>query len=517
MLPLVPAPQRLTPADGARPIGSALLVAGDEGVRPVVEVLGGLAPGWAGSGLRWVDDAASADVLVRLGLPDLPPGLPRPSGPDPSGGAFGDERYSVEPGDGRLLLRAASPHGAFRGLTTVLQAVTGDELPLFAAADAPSTRWRGLSLDVARHFLTVAQIQGVIDLMAFYRLDVLHLHLTDSQAWRLALPGRPLLTGPDVDSPGHYTSGELAALVRYAEQRFVTVVPEIDLPGHVLAALRAYPGLRGGIAPLHPFLGHLSPEVPEAMAFAREAVEALVAISPGPYVHVGGDEAFGMPDGEYVAFVGLVHGWVRDAGKRPVAWQEASRARAFGPGDVLQLWVAPSDAPREERVRAAAPADLAHLVDAFLATFREAPGDLGRAVEDGAAVLLSPSLPFYLDRRYAEPSTDPAQTAALDRLGHAGYPRVRTRDLASWSPGDVAGLEAAVVAGMEAAIWAESVESFDDLAVLLLPRLPVLAELMWSGSPRPWPDLAARLRPHAAVWARSGFGAYYRSTDVFSG
>ncbi|SDF76719.1 hexosaminidase [Blastococcus aurantiacus] len=515
MPPIVPAPQRLTASGDTRAIGEALLVTGDEEVREVVEVLGRLAPGWAGLELRWVDDDASADVLVRLGPPDLAPDLPEPSGPDPSGGTSGDERYSVAPVDGRLVLRGASPHGAFRGLTTVLQAAAGTELPLFAAADAPRTRWRGLSLDVARFFLPPAQIEKVIDLMALYRLDVLHLHLTDSQAWRLELADRPALTGPDVGSPGHYTADDLAGLVAYAARRFVTVVPEIDLPGHVLAALRAHPELRGGVPPLHPLLGHLSPSVPAAMAFAREAVEALVGVSPSPYVHVGGDEAFGMPDEEYVAFVRVVHGWVREAGKRPVAWQEASRARAFGPGDVLQLWIAPSDAPREDRVRAAAPADLAHLVDAFLATFREAPGDLGRALEDGAAVLLSPSLPFYLDRRYAEPSTDPAQTADLTRLGHAGYPRARTSDLSAWSPDDVGGLDPAAVAGMEAAIWAESIESFDDLAMLLLPRLPVLAELMWTGPRRPWPDLATRLRPHAAAWTRSGFGAYYRSADLF--
>lgn len=205
----------------------------------------------------------------------------------------------------------------------------------------------------------------------------------------------------------------------------------------------------------------------------------------------------------------LLHQRVRAHGKRPVAWQEASRAGAFTGGDVLQQWISPRDAPGPDLLDQLPP-EYAPYRDVLAATFAEAPQDLPRAIAAGASVLLSPSFPFYLNRRYAEPSARESQNTLMQRLGHAGYPAERTADLYRWDWGDVPGL-----AGAQAALWAETIDSIDDLAALLLPRLPVLAEMMWNRQRQPWPQLAARIAGHTRVWERLGLGGYYRSVEVF--
>src|SRR5207249_3584267 len=195
-------------------------------------------------------------VTIELGPGREPGGLPAPAGLSPGGGDPAGERYSLVIEDGRIVLRAAEPAGVARGLTTLVQLVatapsagageTGaDEIrvPCARIFDAPRYAWRGLSLDVARTFFTVEEIRRVIDLLELYKLNVLHLHLTDDQAWPLTL-GRPA-AGPEPQSPV-YRDEDLRDLVGYAADRFVTIVPEIDTPGHTSALLRLRPELKSG-------------------------------------------------------------------------------------------------------------------------------------------------------------------------------------------------------------------------------------------------------------------------------
>jgi hexosaminidase len=188
-------------------------------------------------------------VTIELAAPHEPGGLPSPAGLSPAGlspdgGDPAAERYLLLIEDGRVVLRAAEPAGVARGLTTLLQLVaSGTEefrVPAARILDAPRYAWRGLSLDMARTFFTVEEIRRVIDLLELYKLNVLHLHLTDDQAWPLAL-GRPAV-GPAPGAP-FYRDEDLRDLVGYAADRFVTIVPEIDTPGHTAALLR----LRGGM------------------------------------------------------------------------------------------------------------------------------------------------------------------------------------------------------------------------------------------------------------------------------
>ena len=190
---------------------------------------------------------AEPSVTVELAATAELAGLPATAGLSPGGGDPAGERYSLVIEEGQVVVRAAEPAGVARGLTTLLQLVaSGTEefvLPRTRILDAPRYAWRGLSLDVARTFFTVEEIRRVIDLLELYKLNVLHLHLTDDQAWRLPM-GRPAAS-PEPDA-AFYRDEDLRALAGYAADRFVTIVPEIDTPGHTAALLRLRPDLSTG-------------------------------------------------------------------------------------------------------------------------------------------------------------------------------------------------------------------------------------------------------------------------------
>lgn len=462
-------------------------------------------------------EPADADVVVAIEHDWDPVGVPRGSAPD---GIDVDESYRVDRiGGGRLCVRAGSAVGAFRGLTTIEQAVDrtagAGVLPLFEAEDAPRWRWRGLCFDAVRAEYSPEELRRVVDLLAAYKLNVLHVHLTDSQAWRIEMPSYPALTPAGSTA---YSRDELAALGAYAAERHVTIVPEIDMPGHTHAALAAYPELTGDEPFAHRYLAHLRPSVPAAMTFAREAVELLCGLFPGRYVHVGGDEALGADPDEYREFVRTVTAWVREHGKSPIAWQEATRADALGPGEIVQMWISRDDAftvEMAERISAAVP----ELHDALVEMATGSVGDADRALAGPADFMISSSDPFYLDRRYAEPSVDPVQTERARALGNDGYPPRSTSALYDARSEFVATAERAGrsgrIAGFEAAIWAETIDDWNDLSMLLLPRLAMLSETMWGAAPPSWSEHADRLRRHGERWDALGFGNYYRSSDIF--
>lgn len=451
-------------------------------------------------------------------------GLPAALGQAPcAAGAF-DERYELEVDGAGATVRAASAAGAFRGAAVLLQALDasdGIRVPSGRIRDAPLLAWRGLSLDVARHFVDVDDVKRVIDLLAWHRLNVLHLHLTDTQAWRLESERWPLLTATGAP---FYSRDEWRELVRFADERFVTIVPELDMPGHVGAALAAYPELAEGAEFAHPRLGYLDPHVPATVRFASDVLDEVTELSTSAFVHLGGDEAFGMPEPAYARFVAEVVEHVHGIPRRVIGWQEATRADALsstrlaGP-DLVQLWISAKDAFDAEAVKARTSAEYHALVDQAAKTAALAPQDGPRAVAAGIPLILSPSSPLYLNRGYAEPSADPAQTDAGVRLGFPDYAPENTAALADWDPFAwvAENVPGAAIAGVEAAIWGETVESFDDLALLLLPRLAVVAERAWSPAVSPWESVAARLRCNDEVWARMGFGAWYRSVEVMQG
>ena len=253
---VIPAPKRFDAGGGPgfafRP--GTVVAYGDTPIAPLVRRFCAQVTRRTGLRLAPIHGNRAPDepsVTIQLSAMHEPAGLPAPAGLSPGGADPAGERYSLLIDDGQILLRAAEPAGVARGLTTLTQLLAtapssrADEVRVPGARiqDAPRYAWRGLSLDVARTFFTVEEIRRVIDLLELYKLNVLHLHLTDDQAWPLAL-GHPA-AGPEPGSP-FYRDEDLRDLVAYAAERFVTIVPEIDTPGHTAALLRLRPELKSG-------------------------------------------------------------------------------------------------------------------------------------------------------------------------------------------------------------------------------------------------------------------------------
>ena len=471
-LPLIPAPAALTSFD--RPV----LLDPRAGVRTesaaaAVERIGDQLAEQLG-----VDRTGSSSAAVVLRLSGDP--------------GLGEEGYELAVADAQVTIRASGPAGLFRGAQTLRQVLPSRpgrplEVPGIHVRDQPRFAWRGLMLDVARHFFGVADVKRVLDLLALYKLNVLHLHLTDDQGWRIAIDRWPALTrvggrtavggGPG----GFYTRSDYAEIVEYAASRHITVVPEIDVPGHTNAALASYPELNcdGQAPPL--FTGvevgfsSLCLDSPVTYRFLTDVFTEVAEMAPGSHVHFGGDEALTLSAAAYATFIEAVQEIVLATGKLPVGWQEVAAARLV-PGAVVQYW-----------------------------NTRDGPGQAIAAVRQGAQVIMSPADRVYLDMKY-----DAASRLGQDWAGH-----VELRDAYDWDPATlVDGISEADVLGVEAALWTETVATIDDVEAMLLPRLAAVAEVAWSPEGgRNWADFGRRLAPHGTRWAAQG-ASFHRSSGV---
>jgi hexosaminidase len=461
---------------------------------------------------------AGSSIEIQVANDDKVGALPGPTGVWPVGAGPADERYSLTIDEDRIVVRAAEQTGVVRALTTLAQLLAfapggeaqGISLPCAWILDAPRYAWRGLSLDLSRAFFTVGEVRRVIDLLALYKLNVLHLHLTDDQSWRLPM-GR--LGAGSESGDAFYSVEDLRALVSYAEDRCVTVVPEVDMPGHTAALIRLNPRLGTCRNMTEPGLlrgredrtGWLDPELPATFELIEEVLTAVAEIFHGSFIHIGGDEPYGMPRDLYMAYVERVRRIVRSLGKRPMGWQESARA-GLGPDDVIQYWL--TDLALAESL---SPEIRAQLV-ADLALSRR---DVETAVAASVPMIVSPVSHCYLDVPYAEPSAEAVQADKQERVGLRRYSPMTVSESFQWEPSQTVGRgREAQVAGVEAAIWAETLSGFDDLSFMLLPRLPGIAQKAWSApAAADWPHHRDGLARHARLWAQDDL-AYFRTSTV---
>jgi hexosaminidase len=411
---------------------------------------------------------------------------------------FGDEGYELEVTEEAVTLRANRPAGLFWGAQTLRQLLPATidspsrqpgpwRIPGGRILDHPRFPWRGASLDVARHFFTVEEVKRYVDLLTLYKLNVLHLHLTDHQGWRIAIQRWPKLTTVGGRSEvgggqgGFYTQQEFAEIVRYAKDRHVTVVPEIDVPGHTNAALASYPELNCDGRARKPYTGTdifpstLCVDKAVTYRFLEEVFGELAAITPGPYLHIGGDEHF-LSKAQYARFIERVQQIVRGHGKRVIGWQEVTAAKLL-PNTVAQYWGGPFVQPNVIR----------------------------EAARHGTRLVLSPAAKAYLDMKYH----------AGTELGMfwAGY--VEVRDAYAWEPTTVLeGVGENEVLGVEAGVWTETLDTFDEVEFMAFPRLPGIAEVAWSpATTRNWDSFRRRLATHGPRWEAMAV-TYYRSPQV---
>src|SRR5262249_37087095 len=262
-----------------------------------------------------------------------------------------------------VTIAAREPAGLFYGVQTLrlllppfveFRGVRPDKARPVAApsariVDRPRFAWRGAMLDVARHFFSVDEVKRYLDLMALYKLNRLHLHLADDQGWRVEIDSRPELTRTGGRTQvgggrgGFYSKAEYASLVAYAAARFITIVPEIDMPGHTNAALASYPELTctGEAPPLYTGtdvgFSALCIDRDATYRFIDDVVREIAAMTPGPYFHIGGDEVRTLGASAYNAFIERVQRIVASHGKQVIGWDEIAGAQ-LAPGTIVQHW-----------------------------------------------------------------------------------------------------------------------------------------------------------------------------------
>jgi hexosaminidase len=387
---------------------------------------------------------------------------------------LGGEGYELDVAPDRIRVLAQRPAGLFYGTQTLVQLMPSwveytallprpIALPPVHVVDRPRYEWRGMMLDVSRHFLPVEDVKRFVDHLAAYKLNRLHLHLSDDQGWRIEVPSWPDLTriGASTAVGGHpggyYTREQYAELVRYADERFVTIVPEIDMPGHTNAALAAYPELNcDGVAP-PPYTGitvgfsALCPNLEITYRFVDDVVREVGELTTGPYFHVGGDEVETIGHDEYLRFIERIEAIVRRHGKRMVGWSEIAPAHLH-PSSVVQHW---------------------HADSSFVAAAR------------GNRIILSPSPRVYLDMKYDSATAPGLAWAGTTDLRHA-Y---------DWEPSTyLDGVPPEAILGIEAPLWSETVATRQEFEYLAFPRLLAVAELAWSPvESRGWDDFVRRL------------------------
>ncbi|MGW1148330.1 beta-N-acetylhexosaminidase [Streptomyces sp. NPDC002454] len=485
---VIPAPASVEPRNTPYRItaDTRIRTRGAPGAQEVADHLAALLRPSTGHPLPVEEDAADG---IRLLLTDGEPDL-------------GDEGYLLDSGPEAVTITARRPAGLFYGVQTLRQLLPAAveerteqpgpwTVPGGTVRDVPRYGYRGAMLDVARHFFTVDQVKRYVDQLALYKLNTLHLHLTDDQGWRIAVDSWPDLTTKGATTQvgggagGHYTKDEYREIVRYAAARHLEVVPEIDMPGHTQAALTAYPKLNpDGEAP-EPYtgveVGFSTLCVPEEVTyhFVDDVVREVAELTPGDLLHIGGDEADATPKDEYAHFMDRAQALVTRHGKTVMGWHQLAGARPVA-GAVIQYWG--YDATSEEERR--------QVVDAALA---------------GAKVVLSPADRSYLDMKYTETTE-----LGLDWAG-----RVEVRRSYDWDPATyLDGLPEEALLGVEAPLWTETLATSAELEVMAFPRLPGIAELGWSPrATHDWDAYRQRLAAQAPRWDALGI-RYHRSPQV---
>lgn len=409
--------------------------------------------------------------------------------------SLGEEGYDLTVTSAAVTLVANRPAGLFHGVQTLRQLLPPDveshigvaryvwEIPALSIVDQPRFAWRGAMLDVARHFFTVKEVQQFIDLLALYKLNVLHLGLTNDQGWRIAINSRPKLTAIGASTQvgggpgGFYTQQDYQTIVRYAQERYITIVPEIDMPGHTNAALVAYPELSCSTRPPLLYTGievgwsTFCVDKEETYALVEDIVREITAITPGPYFHTGGDEAKALTNEQYSRFIERVQTIVNRHGKKMIGWEEIAKAK-LSPTTLTQQWKSDSATA---------------------------------ALQYGSRLILSPGKKIYLDMKYT-PSTELG-------LKWAGY--VEVRDAYDWDPANyLAGVSESNIVGVEAPLWSETIRNITAAEYLAMPRLPAVAEVGWTPQRgRDWESFRVRLAMQAPRWHYLGVN-YYRSPQI---
>ena len=407
---------------------------------------------------------------------------------DPS---LGDEGYTLNSSKGRIIL-TGTPHGLFYGVQTLLQLLPAEvyssksisnidwSIPIVEIKDKPRFKWRGMHLDVGRHMFPVSFIKKYIDYIAMHKLNTFHWHLTEDQGWRIEIKKYPRLTqigawrkGTQIEKTdkidnkrygGYYTQDEIRDIVKYAEERFVTVVPEIEMPGHSVAALASYPELSctGGPFEVRTLWG-ISDDIycagnDSVFTFLENVLTEVMELFPSKYIHIGGDEApkdrwekcpkcqarikqEGLKDEHELQsyFITRIEKFLNSKGRQIIGWDE-----------ILEGGLAPN---------------------AAVMSWRGIEGGIA-AARQKHNVVMTPTDYCYFDYYQAQPETEP--------LAIGGYLPLEKVYSYEPVPEELNSDEQKYVIGVQANQWTEYIATSEQVEYMTIPRLCALAEVAWS-------------------------------------
>ena len=441
-----------------------------------------------------------------------------------AGPTLGEEGYEIAASPEQVVVRGARPAGVFYGVQTLRWLLPAEiesgkrvvgvawTVPAAHIEDRPRFAWRGMHLDVARHFFPKEFVKRYIDYLACCKINIFHLYLTDDQGWRIEIKRYPKLTeigawrkgtrmhtrGGQPDARrygGFYTQDDIREIVQYAAERFITVVPGISMPGHSQAALAAYPKLSSTGGPFEVWTGWgiskevMDPGKEEVFTFVENVLEEVIGLFPSPYIHTGGDEVprdrwkaspfaqarmkqEGLADEDQLQayFTRRIEQFLRSRGRRLVGWDEIIQG-GLAPGAIVMSW-------------------------------RGTAGGVTAAAA-GHQVVMTPNRQTYFNY---------AQDSSRQGPGHTGQ-SLPLQAVYQFDP--TTGLSAAqakFVLGAQACLWTEYVPAPADVEYLLFPRLFAMAEVLWSSkAQRDYDDFCRRL-PHGLKRLESA-GVRYHEKD----
>ncbi|WP_149193486.1 beta-N-acetylhexosaminidase [Luteimonas suaedae] len=501
VLPLIPAPVQAERGDGRFRITAETVVSvaqNDAPARDAADHLVRLLRDTPGLSLAVREESAPSPGSIRLQL-------------DPQSPVAQAEGYALDADAQGLRIRARDAAGLFYGAISAWQLASADtgrgaaEIPAVTIRDWPRFGWRGQLLDVARHFHDVDTVKHVIDAMARHKLNVLHLHLTDDQGWRIEIKRYPKLTeigawrtppgagrhGTPQRYGGYYTQEQIRELVAYAAARHITILPEIDMPGHAQAAVAAYPeevGVTGERPPVAVDWGvnpYLFDTDERSLAFIRGVLDEVLELFPSPFIHIGGDEAVkDQWEASPAVRAQMRRLGVKDAHAMQGWFNEQLAKYLTGEGRRLIGW--------DEILEGGLP-DSASVM-----SWRGVDGAVA-AARLGHDVVLAPAGWMYLDNLQTERSDEPNGRLAVLPLS-----RVYELDPV---PAELTADQARHVLGAQGALWSEYIPSRRHIDHAMFPRLAAVAEVAWSPmAARDWDGFLARLPVQLQRYRALGIG-----------
>ncbi|MGN6268926.1 MAG: family 20 glycosylhydrolase [Sphingomonas sp.] len=490
-LPLLPMPTSVSEQAGSFSITGATIAANDAGEKAAAHRLIDLTARTGGPAL-----SLSAKGSIRFRH-------------DPA--VVGAEAYRLTVTSKGATVAASTDAGLYYGAETLWQLIAADRdgsIPAVAIIDRPALAWRGVMLDSARHFQPVAYVEQLIDRMAMAKLNTLHWHLADDQAWRIEIDRYPRLTqvgacrqeagaagfDPATGKPtyycGSYSKADIRAVVAYAQAHHVTIVPEIDMPGHATALVAAYPELASiPNPPKTPsnewgVLPNLLNPTDTTFTFVENVLDEVMALFPGRYIHLGGDEAvkdqwkanpaiqaqikrLGLKDENALQgwFMARLGDYLAKHGRRMIGWDEILEGQVPADATVMS-W---------------------HGVDGAVT-----------AAKSGHDAILAPAPIFYLDNRQSDsPDEPPGRGTTMDWRKLYGFDP---------APPALSADERRHLLGLQVNLWTEHVRTTAYADRMIWPRAAILAELAWSNPNKDWSGFAPRLVAAMHRWRRMGFG-----------